>query len=623
MTQPATFHDEEFVGRLDLRAWRKVLRHALAYKGSLAGLAGCSMALATMDSVFPLVTGFMVDAARANSPRALTRWGAAYFVMVFLFACTVRTFIGLAGRISTHVSHDIRRTLFAHLQDLSFSFFDRRAAGWLMARLTSDCDRVSRVIAWSTLDLVWSPCILAGLCAVIMFYHWRLGLIILSCIPGVVMLSLAFQRRILHSSRRMRKANSELTAAYSESLMAVRTTKTLAREGEALAEFQAKSGVMYEASLRNALQGALYMPMVFGIGSVATALALWLAGVDRLAGGITIGTLVMLMSCAGQISFPVQEMAKALTDVQGAQAAAERIVSVLETQPDVRDSAEVSAAMDRHAADMHKGQAAPDGRPAGIAQIEFRDVSFAYGDGPPVLKGFNLVVRAGESIAMVGPTGGGKTTIISLLCRFYEPTAGEILVDGVDYRRRSLAWWQSKLGVVLQTPHLFSGTARENIRYGRLEASDAEVTQAARQVGAHDFIAGLEKGYDSEVGQAGNRLSVGQKQLVSFARAVLADPAILIMDEATSSIDAQTESVIQAGMKRMLAGRTSFIIAHRLSTNRGADRILVIDGGRIVEQGTHRELLVAGGRYHRLYTRQFQREKEDRVMAEEKAPEPL
>jgi len=242
-------------------------------------------------------------------------------------------------------------------------------------------------------------------------------------------------------------------------------------------------------------------------------------------------------------------------------------------------------------------------------------VSFSYASGPPVLKDFHLTVRAGESIALVGPTGGGKTTIVSLLCRFYEPTAGEILVDGVDYRKRPLAWWQSKLGVVLQTPHLFSGTVRENLRYGRLEASDAEVEQAARQVGAHEFIAALEKGYESEVGQAGNRLSTGQRQLVSFARAVLADPAILIMDEATSSIDAQTEAVIQAGMRTLLAGRTSLIIAHRLSTNRHADTILVIDGGRIVEQGTHHQLLAAGGHYYNLYTQQFQREEEDRILA--------
>jgi ATP-binding cassette subfamily B protein len=634
MSPQAAFHEEEFGGRVNLRTWRKVFRHALKYKWSVIALACCSVTLATLDCVFPLMTGWVVDVAAKtatevqahaasaegavqNGKAGLLRLAAIYGGMVLLFATLVRLFIGFAGKISTHVSHDIRRTLFAHLQDLSFSYFDRRPAGWLLARLTGDCDRLSRVIAWGMLDLIWSPCILIGLCAALVWLRWQVGLVVVCGMPPLFVLGFYFQQKMLKSSRRMRKVNSELTASYNEALMGVRTTKTLARETESLGEFGVKSREMYEASVTNALQGALYLPLIFSMGTVATGVVLWLAGADRVAGTIRIGEMVAIMVCAGQIVYPIYEFARALTDVQAAQAAAERVVSVLETVPEVRDSDEVRALVQDHSAgEARKGQA-PDGHNDHIGQIEFRNVSFSYSGGPAILTDFNLTVRAGQSIAMVGPTGGGKTTIISLLCRFYEPTAGEILIDGVDYRKRSLAWWQSKLGVVLQTPHLFSGTVRENIRFGRLAASEAELFEAARQVGAHEFIMGMEKGYDSEVGQAGNRLSTGQRQLVSFARAVLADPAILIMDEATSSIDAQTEAVIQAGMKNLLVGRTSFIIAHRLSTNRGADTILVIDGGRIVEQGTHRQLLAGAGHYFNLYTQQFQREEEDRILAKE------
>lgn len=654
MAEHDTFHEEEFSGHVNWRTWSKVLRHAMAYKRSLAALAVCAAALAALDSTFPLLTKWILDAAGRGSGADLAGIAALYFGLVVVFAVTVNVFIGLAGRISTHVSHDIRRSLFQHLQDLSFSYFDRRPAGWLLARLTGDCDRLSRVIAWGTLDLIWSPCIMVGLSAVILYYHWKLGLILLAGLPPLLVLGWWFQQKILASSRRMRKVNSEITASFHEALMAARTTKTLAREDDALTEFQSRSGEMYQASVRNALQTALYLPLIFSMGSIAVGIVLWLGGVDVVAGTIRMSTLVMLMQASGQLPYPVYELARAMSDVQAAQAAAERVVALLETRPDVKDSAEVVRAIESRAAaigavgqeppraatlgaaglsaspvgfavgslsrrDMPGDGLAADGLPDRIETIEFRNVSFSYASGPPVLSGFTLPVRAGQAIAMVGPTGGGKTTIISLLCRFYEPTEGEILINGVDYRKRSLAWWQSKLGVVLQTPHLFSGTVRENIRYGNLSASQEQIVEAARQVGAHGFIERLEHGYDSEVGPGGNRLSMGQKQLVSFARAVLADPAILIMDEATSSIDAQTEALIQAGMKTLLAGRTSFIIAHRLSTNRGADTILVIDGGRIVERGSHRGLIASAGRYFDLYTQQFQREEEDKILEQEQA----
>ncbi|MBE2212320.1 MAG: ATP-binding cassette domain-containing protein, partial [Opitutaceae bacterium] len=302
-------------------------------------------------------------------------------------------------------------------------------------------------------------------------------------------------------------------------------------------------------------------------------------------------------------------------------AAGERVLGLLATQPRIADSASVREKLARHAAASSRAQnRAPDGHDHRIDTIEFRDVGFKYDTGRTVLEGFNLTVRAGQTVALVGPSGGGKTTIVNLASRFYEPTGGSILINGLDYRERSLSWLQSNLGIVLQQPHLFRGSVRDNIRYGRLSATDAEVEHAARLVNAHAFIAALEKGYDTDVGEGGNRLSTGQKQLVSFARALLADPQIFIMDEATSSIDTETEQLIQAALREVFRGRISFVIAHRLSTIRSADLILVINKGRIEEAGTHEELIRRRGHYHELYTGQFRHEQEEKVLREAAAP---
>jgi ATP-binding cassette subfamily B protein len=426
------------------------------------------------------------------------------------------------------------------------------------------------------------------------------------------MVSRIFQRMMLLSHREIRKYNSQITAAYSEAIQGVRTTQTLVREAENLGEFQRLSSGMFAASVKNARQSAVYYPIVLTLGSLAAGLALWGGGHLATVGGMTLGTLVAFINFAGQFFNPINQMARILTEMQAAQAAGERVLGLLATEPAIQDSAEVRR---RLATPRAPDPAlAADGYPTKIDAIEFRHVTFAYEEGTPVLRDFNLAVQAGQTIALVGPSGGGKSTIASLVCRFYEPTGGELLFNGVDYRQRSLHWLQSQLGIVLQTPHLFKGTVRENIRYGRLDATDAEVEEAARLVNADEFIRQLEHGYDTQTGEGGNRLSTGQKQLVSFARALLARPQIFVMDEATSSIDTETEQAIQAGIERILAGRISFVIAHRLSTIRRADRILVINRGAIEEAGTHEELLRHRGHYHELYTSQFRRERETAVL---------
>jgi ATP-binding cassette subfamily B protein len=463
---------------------------------------------------------------------------------------------------------------------------------------------------------------LGGIAVVLLWLNARLAMYVLAVLPVLLVLSYWFQKRLLAGHRKIRKTNSRITSAYNESIMGVRTSKTLVRERQNLREFQDLSGLMRSDSVRNAILHSLYFPIMLGLTSVGAGMALWQGGLDVMRaqeGHMTLGTLFAFISFSLHFFFPVQELSRFLADSQAAQAAAERVAELLDTEPEIRDTPEVVAAIEAAGKADRPAGVAIDGGPDRIDTVEFRDVTFAYQGGQPVLEGFNLSVRAGQTIALVGPTGGGKSTIVSLLCRFYEPTAGQILINGQEYRTRSLLWLQSNLGIVLQSPHLFGGTIRENIRYGRLEATDEEVMEAARLVDAHEFITEMPDGYDTRVGEGGSGLSTGQKQLVSFARAILADPRIFVMDEATSSVDTATEGKIQRAMRQILAGRISFVIAHRLSTIRAADRILVIEDGRVVEQGTHHELIARAGHYFELYTSQFTREHEENVLAPEEA----
>ena len=371
---------------------------------------------------------------------------------------------------------------------------------------------------------------------------------------------------------------------------------------------------MFGDSVRNAILSSMYIPAVLALGSLGAGLALWAGGVQVQSGAIELGMLVAFILYAQQIFQPIQELARLMSELQAAQAAAERVVGLLETDPEIRDSSKVQARIEQYRNSAPEDGLAEDGYPNRIEQVEFRNVCFHYNEGQTILEDFNLAVQTGQTIALVGPTGGGKTTVVSLLCRFYEPTSGQILINGVDYRHRSLHWLQSNLGTVLQIPQLFSGTIRENIRFGRLEASDEEIVAAARLGNAHEFIMACKDGYDTPVGQGGSLLSSGQKQLISLTRALLADPQIFVADEATSSVDTETEQAIQEGLGEILKGRISFVIAHRLSTIRSADQILVIQDGRIVEQGNHHELIKRGGEYYQLYTQQFTREETDRLL---------
>jgi len=608
--------EDSLQDRIDLELWRRIFRFALNHKRLLYPLAFSAVLLSLVEVAFPLVTMWAVKhVGEGGDTAGLAPIALAYIGLSLALSALVFTFIQCAGGISHHIAFDIKRDSFRRLQELEFAFYDKQPTGWLISRLTADCDRLSRVLAWGFLDVLWGLCLVAAMSIAMLWLNWKLALVALSVLPPLIVASVFFQRRMLTSSRQIRKHNARITASYNEGIAGVKTTKTLRREEKNLEEFEGMSTDMYQASIRRAFLSAVYLPIVMLLGSLGSGLALWQGGLSVLGEAIDIGTLVAFVTYAGIFFNPINQIAVILAEIQGAQAAGERVMGLLATQPKIKDSEEVAERVAANASAAPGKGLAIDGYPKRIDEIRFREVDFSYDKKQTVLKGFNLEARRGQTVALVGPSGGGKSTIVSLASRFYEPTGGQILIDGIDYRERSIHWLQSQLGIVLQTPHLFNGSLLENIRYGRLDASDEEVRQAAITVNAHGFIEELERGYETSIGEGGARLSTGERQLVSFARALLANPQIFIMDEATSSIDAQTEKLIQAGLQRVFEGRISFVIAHRLSTISSADKILFINEGRIEEQGTHRELLAARGRYHDLYLNQFRREGESKALA--------
>lgn len=581
--------EEVYEEKIDIGLWRQILHLARPYRRYILLCILSTVGLAVGDALFPYMTKVALDRYVIPQNTAGLGWFAAGFGLLVVFqSINIYLFIANAGRVESGLTYTIRNEGFTHLQRLSFSFYDKRASGWLLARLTSDANRLGEIVSWSIIDLLWGAAAMALYAAVMFTLNWRLALLTMIVLPPLAVASVYFQKRILRAYRTVRRLNSRITGAFNEDIMGATTTKILSREERNLEEFQQLTMGHRAASIRAATLSALFMPIVLVLSSVGTALTLWRGGTGVVAGTISYGVLAAFISYTVQFFEPVREIARIFAELQMAHASAERVMGLLNTVPDIQD---------------RPGLQGPWPKLRGA--IRFENVSFAYNPQEPVLTNFDLDIEAGQTVALVGETGSGKSTIVNLVCRFYEPTAGRILIDGVDYRERPLAWLQSSLGCVLQNPHLFSGTIKENIRYGKLSASDEEVERAAKLVNAHDFIVRLPKGYDTEVGEGGGLLSTGQKQLISFARAILADPAIFILDEATSSIDTETEQLIQEAIETVLEGRTSFIIAHRLSTVRFADLILVIRDGKVQERGNHEELMKARGYYYQLYTNQF------------------
>ncbi|MBN2543126.1 ABC transporter ATP-binding protein [bacterium] len=603
------YKEHEYKKKFDWRLWKRLIRYMLPYKKYMAILIVFMITLAGIDAVFPLLSKYAIDHfVIPGTTEGIGNFLIIYIVLIVVQSMNVWFFITTAGKIDMGICYDIRKEGFQRLQELSFSYYDRTPIGWMMARMTSDTSRLADIIAWGLVDLVWGGAMMLIIMGIMLYLNWKLALITLSVVPVLVILSIYFQQKILKYYRRVRKTNSRITGSFNEGITGAQTTKTLVREEENLKEFQNLTGTMYNSSVRAAIFSSLYLPVVLSLGSIGTGLALWLGGKGVMLQTISYGTLVAFLSYTVQFFDPLREFARIFADLQNAQASAERILSMIDEEPEIKDHSEVAYKF----GNILKPKT--ENWPEMAGKIHFKNVSFAYNGGEKVLDNFNLEVKAGESIALVGETGSGKSTIVNLACRFYEPTEGEILIDGVEYRQNSQLWLHSNLGYVLQSPHLFSGTIRDNIRYGRLEAEEKDIVRAAELVNAHHFIMKQENGYDTEVGEGGGKLSTGEKQLISFARAILADPRLFVLDEATSSVDTETEKLIQDAIRKVLEGRTAFIIAHRLSTIRSADRILVIKNGKILEEGTHTELLEFRGYYHKLYTNQFMEEQEAELL---------
>jgi ATP-binding cassette subfamily B protein len=587
------YEEEDFETKFTGKVFRRILGLTKPHWKWVIGFLLAIAAVSSLDSFFTFLSKRIIDEGIVpQNLAAVKNILLLYGGLIVVQSAFVFTFIYLAGVLGERIRYDLRRDMFKHLQNLSLSYYSRTPVGWIMSRVTSDSERVAELVTWGLLDMTWGIMNIITAMIFMFIINWQLAIMVLIALPILLVVAIQFRQRILTQFRDVRKMNSKITGAYNENITGVRIIKALGREPENMKEFDSLSGSMYRASYRAAWLSALFLPTVQIISAFALGAIVWVGGLQANLGIVTIGGIQAFVSYVTFMLWPIQDLARVFAEMQRSMASGERIFSLLDTDPEVKN---LEGAYD----------------PGTIyGDIEFDHVDFSYEDNHPVLIDFSLKVKRGETIALVGPTGGGKSTIVNLLCRFYEPKQGEIRINGVDYKKFSLHGIQSRVGIVLQTPHLFSGTVRENLRYGNLEATDEAIEDAAKLAGAHDFIMKFDKGYDEQVGEGGNNLSVGQKQLISLARAILAKPEIFVMDEATSSVDTLTESLIQQGMETLMVNTTSFIIAHRLSTIKKANRILVIEDGRIAEIGSHAELLKKGGKYYRLYTKQFREQME-------------
>ena len=586
----------------------KILPYLKHVRGQILMMVSLAIVSSLVDITIPQFQRYALDTFVGKGVMTtIVPFVIAYVGVILLAALVNYISCAQATIVEMKVNRELRQTGFKHLQTLSFSYFNQNSVGYIHARLMSDTGRICGLVSWWLIDCTWRISYLVGAVFVMIRMNAKLALMVLTTVPVLVLLFAVFQKKLEDVNHEVREINSKITGNFNEGIMGAKTIKSLAIEDKMEQRFTDETENMRSKSiLASRLRGLFAGTMNFA-SSVALAIVLWKGGYIALE---EIGTFSVFMSYAQGMMEPLRWLVDIVSDLITTQVNIERFTNLLAVQSDVIDTPEVIETYGDCFEPKKENWEPIKG------DIEFKDVTFQYPDGDEtVLENFSLKIPFGNHIAIVGETGAGKSTLVNLVCRFYEPTSGQLLIDGRDARERSQLWLHSAIGYVLQTPHLFSGTVRENLLMGNPNATDAQIWDAIRTVSAEEVIAHLEKGLDTDVGEGGDLLSTGEKQLISFARAILADPRILILDEATASVDTMTEAKIQAAMEQVTQGRTSLMIAHRLSTVRNADLILVVKNGRIVEQGTHAELLAKRGYYHELYTRQYEDEATAKILA--------
>ena len=586
--------------KFDFNLWKKIIKILMEHKKHVYLLILFNVFIAMSDVIFPLMNRSAINdfAINKGQDANLVAFCIFYVIMIGFKSFSLFMFFQYAGHIESDFGKNLRKKCFDRVQQLSFPYFDRTANGWIMARISSDCLRLADTLAWSFVDLFWGIFLIIELTIVMLVIDWKMACAVLVIVPILFVISLYFQKRILKAQRETRKANSFVTAGFSESINGAKTTKTLGVERKNYEEFMTKTQSFKMYSLKAIFLNSIFQPIVFLLAALVIAMLMTIGGKEVLLGAIEFGTLSLFINYADLFFEPLKQIARIMSELQVAQANGERIISLIEEPIEITDREDVIQKYGTLLNPKTENYEELHG------DVDFNHVEFYYNENEPVLTDFDLHVKQGSMVALVGETGSGKSTIVNLLCRFYEPKNGEIWIDGHNVQDRSIGWLHSNIGYVLQSPTLFSGTILDNIRFGRPEATKEEVVEVAKLIHAHDFIMKTEKGYESQVGEGGDLLSTGEKQLISFARALISNPRIVILDEATSSIDTESEKMIQNAIATLLKDRTSFVVAHRLSTIVDADQILVLDHGKIMEQGTHTELMNLKGMYYELFTSQ-------------------
>ena len=585
----------------------KILPYLKLFWKNFVFIAVVGLLASADDVIMPLFQKHVLN--RFIGERNLDSFGI--FIVLYIIAILMSGVLnGLstlkATQTEAEINNMLRGKLFAHLQTMSFSYFNQNSVGAVHARLMSDTSRIGSLASWNLLDAIMHLVYIIGASVIMLILNVRLALFVLSVIPVLVLFFVLFQKVMLRTDRAIRVQNAKITGNFNEGITGVKTIKTLAIEEKLIGKFCEGTSVMLRKSVRSARIHGIFSGVMTMASSTALAIVIWRSGYIAVS---EIGTFSAFMSYAIGISEPVRWLVEAISSLISTQVNIERVIELLEKKPEVFDSLEV---IQKYGDILNPKR--ENWEPL-RGDIQLRDVSFRYPDGQEtVLEHFSLNIPLGTHVAIVGETGAGKSTLINLICRFYDPTEGEILMDGKNLKERSLLWLHSSIGYVLQTPHLFSGTVRENILMGKPDATDEEIKEALRIVSAESIIERLEKGLDTDVGENGALLSTGEKQLIAFARAILVDPAILILDEATASVDTVTEQKIQQALASVTAGRTTLVVAHRLSTVIQSDIILVVRGGKIVERGTHKELLKKDGYYKQLYMHQFEEEATEKIL---------